>query len=142
MALHSVGSQSSDQPKTPTLRQFYKLNGKCPDRSHIKTIFKPNRLPYFTFITDHNFKVVVSEENPLHKIILDTLDEWVDSQCHLVVVVDDGEKGHWSLSVDTDENTDCEEMSWGFRGTMVKREKKRKNQTKLTHDKTAQDMAS
>lgn len=139
MALTSIGSQSSDQPKTPTLRQFYKQHGTAPNRSHVKTIFFPNRLPYYTLITDHNFKVVVSEDNPLHGVITDGMEEWATNQVHLVVVVEDGEKGSWSLSIDTDENSDYEEMAWGYRVSLVKKTQPNKKRTKLTHDRTTQN---
>ena len=98
MSLVTFGSQKGDQPKTPTLRQFHKQHGKTPDQSHVKTIFLPNKLPYYTLITDHGFKVVVMEDNPLHGVITDSLDQWATDQVRLVVVVMDGEKGVWALS--------------------------------------------
>ena len=114
MALASLGKQHGDRPITPTLRQYAKKNGKAPNHSHVKTIFRPNKLPYYTLITDHDFKVVVAEDNPLHGVITDHLEQWSKNGQVLVVVVENGDKGIWSLSEDTDDNADWEERDWGF----------------------------
>lgn len=114
MSLAPIGTQKSDRPQTPTLRQYFKQKGKCPNQSFVKTIFRPNKLPYWTLITDHDFKVVVSEDNPLHGVITDTIQQWETDNSCLVVVVDNGEKGHWSLSLDTDQNASWESKDWGF----------------------------
>lgn len=114
MALANLGSQKGDRPTTPTLRQYAKKNGNAPNHSHVKTIFKPNKLPYYTLITDHDFKVVVSEDNPLHGVITDNLEQWAKNGQVLVVVVENGDKGFWSLSEDTDDSGEWEERDWGF----------------------------
>lgn len=114
VALAALGSQKSDRPQTPTLRQFHKARGKTPDKSFVKTVFCPNKLPYYTFITDHDFKVVVSEDNPMYRVIQDNIQQWKADNTCLVVVVDNGEKGHWTLSFDTDDNSEWDEKDWGF----------------------------
>lgn len=118
MAIVELGKQKTDRPQTPTLRQWAKNRETFPGQSHVTTIFKPNKLPYWTLIVDHGFKVVVQEDNPLHGVITDSLDDWFKEDGALVVVLHDVEKGSWSLGMDTNENADWEEFQWGYKCTI------------------------
>lgn len=126
MATVSLGTQRTDRPQTPTLRQYYKGNGKLPIKSYVKTIFKPNKLPYWTIITDHDFKVVVSEDNPLHGVITDSIEQWEKDGSCLVITPDQEQIGAWDLGLDTDNNSTWRVMDWGYSLTDYVKSRKKK----------------
>ncbi len=128
MAHLTLGKQHSDRPQTPTLRQYHKNTGKLPLFSHVKVIFRPGKLPYFTLVTDHDFKVVVSEDNPLHGVLTDELESWAKDNTCLLIRPDQDKIGSWELSSDTDNNSEWEEKDWGYSlsgyGTKAKKTRK------------------
>jgi hypothetical protein len=115
MALQTLGSQSGDTAKTPTLRQYAKnRDGKVPQISSVKTIFSPAKFGNYTLLTDHNFRVQVSEENELHGIITDHIEEWIKTDTSLFVKIVDGLMGEWELTLNTDESSVWTEKEWGW----------------------------
>lgn len=115
MAFIDYGSQKTDRPKTPTLREYHKKNGNSPNRSSVVIIFKPNKAPNYSLVTDHGFRVSVLEDNPLHGILTDSLEDWSKVNTFLAVQVDNGEKGEWTLVGDTDRTSVWEVFDWGYK---------------------------
>lgn len=114
-----LGSQSSDSARTPTLRQFYKQkDGKVPSTSFVKLIFKPGKGGGYGFVTDHNFRVTVLEDNPLHGHLTDNLAIYADNEDALFVRILDGSKGSWELFIADSETASWEELTWGFKATI------------------------
>lgn len=128
-----LGTQSSDTAKTPTLRQFYKLrNGDCPKTSFVKIVFNPGKYGGYSLVTDHNFRVQVMEDNPLHGVLTDNLPLFADNNDAIFVRILDGEKGSWELFVHENETADWEEKSWGRTAKITTKTetKKKPRQTK------------
>lgn len=116
MALRSLGSQNTDQPKTPTLRQFWKLKDGKVAKSHLVTIlFKPNKAPNYSLIVEVGFRVSILEDNPLHKIIADSIAEWTENEVPLYLTITNGEKGQFELSESDHETIEWNEYSWGWK---------------------------
>lgn len=115
----TLGSQSSDSARTPTLRQFYKQNnGTVPNHSFVKLIFKPGKSGGYGLLTDHNFRVTVLEDNPLYGILRDQLVMFADNEDALFVRILDGSKGSFELYLSDTETASWEEMTWGFKATL------------------------
>lgn len=130
MALVELGSQSSDTPKTPTLKQYIQQQGgKCPNRSTVKMIFLPGKFDTWSFITDHGFRVSIDQSNSLYDIVTDTVMEWIRTDTCLTVVVSDPKTTKWSLSVDTDENSDWQVFEWGYKLSLMPKKKRDRTKT-------------
>ncbi len=131
MSVIEFGSQKGDTPKTPTLRQWCKqMKGVHPVQSMITVIFKPGKLPNWSFVCSHGFRVNVFEDSPLHGIISDTIEEWRENGNCLVVTIQDGLKGHWSLGLDTNETAKWVEYSWGYKITIEPKKDPAKTKTR------------
>lgn len=116
MALRSLGSQDTDQPKTPTLRQYCaQKGGKIAQNHLVKIVFKPNKAPNYSLVTETGFRVSVLEDNPLHKIFTDSLPEWDMGNVPLYVKVVDGSKGKFEVLESDDERITWNEYSWGWK---------------------------
>lgn len=115
MGFIEIGSQSSDSPRTPTLRQWYKDN---PDEEvvhcRIKTIFNPGVYASYTFITEQNFKVSVEKNTPLSRVLERDLPGLCHAGSTLYVEVTDKAKGKWTLASVEGSITSWEERDWGF----------------------------
>lgn len=126
MAHVPIGSQKTDSTQTPTLRQFAK---KYPDRRPqvctVSIIFKPNKAPNYTLVTDTGFRVSILEDNPLHGSISDSLEDWMGDDTCLIVKPTDWDKGHFELCANTDELCDWEEKTWGYKLTVREKQKAR-----------------
>lgn len=110
-----LGSQSTDSPKTPTLRQYYKQKGGAvPKTSFVKLIFNPGKYGGYSLTTDHNFRVSILEDNPLHGYLTDHLVIHADNEDALFVRILDGGKGSFELYVSDSETASWEEKQWGF----------------------------
>lgn len=119
MSLVPIGSQKGDSPKTPTLRQYWsQKQGKVPVCSVVKIIFLPNKAPNYTLVAEHGFRVSVLEDNPIHGIISDSLEEWSQEDVVLTIRIDNGEKGYWSLCSDTNESATWNKKDWGYKITL------------------------
>lgn len=111
-----IGSQKGDSPKTPTLRQYYtQKQGNVPPRSLVTIVFRPNKVPNYSMVSEHGFRVSVMEDNPLHSIITDSLEHWSEDGVSLFIQIDDGQKGYWTLCTDTNESCSWEEKAWGYK---------------------------
>lgn len=111
-----IGSQKTDSDKTPTLRQYIaKCEGKCPDKSFVKIIFLPGKIPNYSLVTDHNFRVSILSGNDLFRAITENIEEWGESGASLVVLPDKDRPGAFELAVDSDSTSDWERTSWGFK---------------------------
>lgn len=125
MPFQEIGSQTGDQPKTPTLRQYAAKGGQFPKANTVSVIFKPGKLPNWSMVADNKFRVTVYEDNPLHGAITDSIEEWVNSCACLSIMVVDGLKGEWSLAINTDESVDWKEFSWGYKAEIMEKPKTR-----------------
>ena len=122
MAYESLGTQTGDSPKTPTLRQYIKQHGgKCPQSSNVKIIFKPGKYGGFSIVTDHNYRVQVLEDNPLHGYLLENIDSLQQEEATLVVRVSDTERVQWELTRSTDDNSSWNEFSWVYKLALMPR---------------------
>lgn len=126
MAYVSIGSQETDSPQTPTLRQFAK---RYPDRRPkvctVALIFKPGKVPNYTLTTDTGFKVSVLEDNPLFNAVSANIQAWMDDSACLVIIPTNWEKGSFDVSVNTDELCEWVEKSWGYKLTVKEKQKTR-----------------
>lgn len=125
MAIVILGSQDSDRPTTPTLRQWYRLEaGMGIKTSMVTTIFKPNKYGHYSFVTEHDFRVTVSKGSSLATALEEHIPVCVENDTSLVIEILDGEKGAWRIG--TLENTKCQwdEESWGFKCSRVYEVKK------------------
>lgn len=126
MAYVPIGSQKTDTPQTPTLRQFAK---RYPDRRPkvctVAIIFKPGQFPNYTFTTDTGFKVSILEDNPLFNAISAGIETWMADDACLVIIPTNWEKGSFDVSVNTDELCEWEEKNWGYKLTVKEKPKNR-----------------
>lgn len=127
MGYESLGSQTGDSKKTPTLRQYIKqCGGKCPKSSNVKIIFKPGQYGGFSIVTDHDFRVAVLEDNPLHDYLSRNLHKLSSDETTLVVRISNPDKVEWELAIDTDWNSDWEEKTWGYKLSLQDKKPTRK----------------
>jgi len=111
-----IGSQKSDMPKTPTLRQYAKQNPDVvPNVTMVRIVFKPTKYPEYGLVVEHGFRVSVPEDSPLHGWLTTNMEDVHDKDLCLAVQVDDAMKGHWTL-VQLD-GTKCswEETNYGWK---------------------------
>lgn len=126
MAKQTLGSQKTDAPKTPTLRQYFQAkDGKVPIDNLVSIVFKPNKAPNWSFVTEHNFRVSILEDNPLHSVISDGIDEWIENGTVLYVRVTNGSKGQFELILEDEETTEWEVFDWGYKASELVRTKTR-----------------
>lgn len=119
MAYVEHGSQQGDSKKTETLRQYIaRVATKADWRSSVKVVFKPNTYGGYSLVTDHKFRVEVREDNPLHGVISDNLEDWAKNNISLWVRVINPEKVSWSLVESTDDIAEWEEKPWGYTLTL------------------------
>lgn len=111
-----IGSQKTDTAKTPTLRQWFKAKeGNVPQASVVTVIFKPNKAPNYTLVCDHGFRVSILEDNPLFNALVSETEKWQSEEACLMVEIDDGSKGAFTLSLNTNELCEWEEFTWGYK---------------------------
>lgn len=131
MSFIEYGSQKTDTPKTPTLRQWCKQN---PDReihcSQVIVIFKPSQYASWTFITEAGFKVAVERDTPLEAYLNANLAEALDNSACIYIQIKSKEKGSWAFSSLEGSLTDWEEHGWGYKAgvTTAKKPDSKKNQ--------------
>lgn len=118
MSYVSIGSQKTDRPTTPTLRQYLKQSGGvCPKATNVTVIFKPGNFGGWSLVCDGRFRVQILEDNPLHGILTDSIPTWSEEDSTLVVRVEDGSKPEWELSINTDSSSTWQEFDWGYKLT-------------------------
>jgi hypothetical protein len=129
------------KPKTqPTLSQLCRDNPeKVPNRSVIKMIMFPKKFPNFTFVTEHNFRVLVYEDNPMFDALKEQLHVWSLAEEALFVKVVDKEKGWWTFELDTDEVQSWEKTEYGY---SLKIQEKKKTSAKKTSRSKAKESAT
>lgn len=112
----TVYGSSEDKPKPiPTLRQYLKQNGGvCPTNSLVTRIFKPNKYKNYTLVTDHNFRVIVSEGDPLFDILDGEIDGMREREECLRIWIDDASRFCWSLRSEDSYRIDWEGNDYGF----------------------------
>lgn len=114
--LIEFGSQSSDTPRTPTLRQWCKANPDNPiPGSVVKVIFNPGLYASYTFVTEHEFKVSVEKGSPLATYLENVLPQSLCEEVCLWIRIKDREKGSWALEGIEGTLTDWEEKVWGWK---------------------------
>lgn len=120
MGFTEFGSQSTDTPKTPTLKQWIKQN---PDSeihcSPVKVIFNPAAFASYTFVTEQDFKVVVEKGSPLARYLEETLPDALHSGACLYIQIKDKKKGSWAVSALEGNVQEWEELTWGWKGGAV-----------------------
>lgn len=120
MGFTEFGTQSSDTPKTPTLRQWIKQN---PDSevhcSPVKVIFNPASFASYTFVTEQDFKVVVEKGTPLAHYLEETLPDALRTGACLYIQIKDKSKGSWAVSALEGNVQEWEELTWGWKGGAV-----------------------
>jgi hypothetical protein len=124
MPFVELGFQSKDVPKTKTLRQWCKEDGN--DEIHcskVKVVFKPGNYASWTFVTEHNFKVVVEKETVLESYLDNSLPDALFEGACLFIQIKDKAKGSWALSALAGNSTDWEEFSWGFKAGETRKTK-------------------
>ena len=116
MGFNEIGSQSTDTPKTPTLRQWCKQN---PDSeihcSQVKVVFKPTAYASYTFVSEHDFKVVVEKGSTLANYLHNSLSDALHDGVCLYIQIKDRDKGSWAVSALEGNETDWQEFTWGYK---------------------------
>lgn len=114
--MKEYGSQSTDQARTPMLREWCKQQeGKIANLHLVKTIFNPGRGDNYGVITESGFRVNVYPTSPLYSFFRDELQEELTSDPSFFVRIDNSEKGQWSLV--SQESTLCSWVAtdWGYK---------------------------
>lgn len=103
-----------------TLAKYCKEKGdNVPPRSIVKVALFPNKFANYTFVTEHNFKVLVYEDNPLYARLEDFLVRLHDNQEALFIRVVDTKKAWWQFEIDTDESATWEKNDYGYKSTIT-----------------------
>lgn len=111
-----LGSQRSDSPRTPTLRQFIKAGGDVSRASRVKIIFKPGKVEAYGFVTEDEYRVSVDKDSELFDTIESQLAEWLSGDTCLCVSPDLSKPGAFELVMDTNEVMDWSGYDWGWKG--------------------------
>lgn len=138
MGFIEYGSQKTDTPKTPTLRQWAKQNPESEIHcSQVKVIFKPGKYASYTFVTEADFKVVVERNTSLEAFLNANLSEAIDSGACLYIQIKEREKGSWMFSALEGSETEWEEHSWGWKAGDTKAKKPDSKKTRSTSTTSA-----
>lgn len=120
MGFKELGTQSTDTPKTPTLKQWIKQNPESQIHcSPVKVIFNPASFASYTFVTEQDFKVVVEKGSPLARYLEETLPDALLSGACLYIQIKDKEKGSWAVSALEGNDQDWEQLTWGWKAGAV-----------------------
>ena len=115
MGFTDFGSQERDTPKTLTLRQWCKQNPDIPlESSIVKVVFKPTTYASYTFVTEHDFKVVVEKGSTLAHYLEENLQSALDAGTCLYIRITNRDKGSWAVSALEGNKQFWEEMNWGW----------------------------
>lgn len=116
MTRQVLGSGNDERPPTPTLREYVEIHeNDVPLTSHVKIIFFPTKVPNYSLITDHDFRVNIHRNSPLFQLFLDSLAEWEASGIVLQVMPDRGSPGAFSLALEDGRVCDWEPKPWGYK---------------------------
>lgn len=128
------------KPKTqPTLAQLCKKEPeKVPNRSVVKMVMYPNKFPNFTFVTEHNFRVLLYEDHPMFETLKEMLQGWATSEEALFVKVVDKEQGWWTFEIDTDESQSWEKTDYGYSLKIQEKKKTSRKKTSKSSSKAAE----
>lgn len=138
MSYKSVGSQTGDKPRIPTLRQYLKeTEGKVSELSVVSVIFKPSKYGGYTLTCDNKFRVEIAKGTPLHKAVEESLPTWHEEGTSLGVTVTDTEKVVWSLVEVEGYEATWEEAPWGYKVTEHKKSKPSPTGTKTARSTAA-----
>lgn len=110
-----LGSDSGSAPKAPTLKQFAeKTNGKVPAISFVRIIFAPGKVPNYTLVTDHDFRVNVHKGSALFGVLNESLAEYAERNVALAVCPDSEDIGKFSLMLDDERHAEWTDKEWGW----------------------------
>lgn len=115
MEVKSYGSQQGDTVKTPTLRAFLATKAAYPALSGVTVIFKPDKSPSYSLVTETGFRVNVYPNNPIHQFLADNLERIEDECLSLAVRVDNPGKCEWSLTEIPGTGCDWQSYAWGLK---------------------------
>ena len=115
MARQDLGVDNGSAPKTPTLVQFaQKTNGKVPEISFVRLIFAPGKVPNYTLVTQHDFRVNIHQNSHLFPILNNSLAEWSECGVALAVCPDAQNIGKFSLVLDDGRDAEWGVKEWGY----------------------------
>lgn len=115
-----IGSRDNSDSKTPTLKQFVERNnGRYPITSNVKIIFLPNDYGSYSFITDHNFRCQLQVGSETAEDLRSQLTDLIKDKATLVIHPLVDKRVSFMLGVDTDSNSEWEELSWGYKLTLL-----------------------
>ena len=115
MPRQELGSESGSAPKTPTLKQFATItNGKLPKISYVKIVFVPGKVPNYTLVTDHDFRVNVYKDSPLYHLLGEQLAAFIESGATLAIQPNQEDIGKFALLLDDDRPGDWTAHDWGY----------------------------
>lgn len=116
MSRQILGSGDDERPPTLMLKDFALLNpGKLPVASHVKIIFLPTKVPNYSLITDHEFRVNIHRTSPLFQLFLDELHQWEKEGIVLQVLPSSDKPGDFSLAIEDARVCDWRIENWGYR---------------------------
>ncbi len=116
MTIEIIGSGDDSRPKTPTLRQFHEITGgKLPKRSPVVILFEPGKIPNFTLVTSHDFKVNVHKDHALFHLLQSRLPDWAERGVALSVIPSKERPGVFELAIDGGKQVGWKRESWGYR---------------------------
>lgn len=123
------------------LSKFVKeKKGNVPPRSIVKSALKPNKFANWTFVTEHNFKVLVYEDSPMFNDIESFLKQCENEGLALFIKILDAEKAWWTFAIDTDESCDWESTSFGYRSKIRERKKTPRQKTSKSKSRIAPEI--
>lgn len=115
MPRKELGSDNGSAPKTPTLIQFHKqTNGKLPQISWVRIVFIPGKVPNYTLVTAHDFRVNIHKGSSLFDLLNRELAQWVEQGLALAVQPDQENIGKFGLLLDNDVDCGWETREWGY----------------------------
>ena len=133
MGYTTIGSQTGDKPKTPTLRQYLQRSGGvCPHTTNVTTIFKPGQYGGWSLVCDGRFRVEVAEDNPIFKALQENIEDWEFKGVNLVVQVLNTEKVEWALAINEEWESDWQGKPWGYVLKVSKQKKTSSDSGKAT----------
>lgn len=124
MEVKTYGSQQGDTVKTPTLRQFLANKGTYPAISPVTVVFKPDKSPSYSLVTEAGYRVNVYPNNPIHKFLSDEFERIENEGLSLGVRVDDAGKCQWSLTEVPGTQFEWQSYSWGIKQVGTKAAKR------------------
>lgn len=116
MPRQELGTDSGSAPKALTLIQFAKqTNGKLPKISYVTVVFVPGKVPNYTLVTQHDFRVNIHKNGALYNLLAEQLSSFAESGLALAVQPDPANIGKFALLLDDGKSAHWDERDWGYR---------------------------